>query len=189
MAEQRDTSRGQSESDEETPSNAQDDGSHDRPHDDEETSEEETSSSAEEEDPGSESEGDSEESSDSDDEGDSAGDGGGRTRDHTQVTAPSVGPNTVFEREPPEERLARHEQSTEDAMGMDKRRSVVGHGYGPSTARQLTLYGIFLAVVVALAIGGALLVNALDTPVGNDVPQSAPWAQPDARQHNPTPLQ
>jgi hypothetical protein len=104
--------------------------------------------------------------------------------------APSLGPNTVLEkREPVEERLARHEQSTEDAMGKDKRRAVVGQSYGPSKTRQLTLYGIFLAVVVAVLIGGALLVNALDTPVGKQVPQSAPWAQPNAHQHPPKPLQ
>ncbi|HMC07390.1 MAG TPA: hypothetical protein VKG89_08370 [Solirubrobacterales bacterium] len=104
-------------------------------------------------------------------------------------TAPSLGPNTVIEREPVEERLARHEQSTEDAMGKDKRRPVVGQSYGPSKTRQLTLYGIFLAVVAAILIGGALLVNALDTPVGKQIPQSAPWAQPNAKQHPPKPLQ
>jgi hypothetical protein len=104
-------------------------------------------------------------------------------------SAPSLGPNTVIEREPVEERLARHEQSDVDAMGSDKRRSVVGHSYGPSKARQLALYGIFLAVVVALVIGGKLLVDALDTPVGKNIPNSAPWAQPNAKQHPPKPLQ
>jgi hypothetical protein len=104
-------------------------------------------------------------------------------------TAPSLGPNTVIEREPVEERLARHEQSDVDAMGHDKRRAVVGKTYGPTKARQLTLYGIFLAVVAALVIGGILLINALDTPVGKNVPNSAPWAQPGVKQHPPKPLQ
>src|SRR5688500_17873824 len=51
------------------------------------------------------------------------------------TTAPSIGPHTTFEREDPEERLARHEQSTEDAMGLDKRRTVVGGQYGASAAK------------------------------------------------------
>jgi hypothetical protein len=104
-------------------------------------------------------------------------------------SAPSLGPNTVIEREPVEERLARHEQSDVDAMGQDKRRMVVGKTYGPTKTRQLTLYGIFLAVVVALVIGGIVLINALDTPVGKNVPNSAPWAQPGVKQHAPKPLQ
>jgi hypothetical protein len=104
-------------------------------------------------------------------------------------TAPSLGPHTVIEREPAEERLARHEQSAVDAMGEDKRRSVVGKTYGPTRRRQLTLYGLFLEVVAALVVGGILLVNALDTPVGKNVPNSAPWAQPGAKQHAPKPLQ
>jgi hypothetical protein len=76
-----------------------------------------------------------------------------------------------------------------DAMGEDKRRPVVGKTYGPTKARQLVLYGIFLALVVALAIGGKLLVDSLDTPVGKNIPNSAPWAQPNAKQHPPKPLQ
>jgi hypothetical protein len=105
-------------------------------------------------------------------------------------TAPSLGPNTVLvEREPVEERLARHEQSDVDARGEDKRRSVVGKTYGPTKTRQLALYGIFLLVLVAVLFGGKLLVDSLDTPVGNDIPNSAPWAQPNAKQHQPEPLQ
>jgi hypothetical protein len=104
-------------------------------------------------------------------------------------TAPSLGPNTVIEREPVEARLARHEQSEVDAMGKDKRRVVVGHSYGPSKMRQLALYGVFLLVVAALLFGGKLLVDSLDTPVGKNIPNSAPWAQPNAPQHPPKPLQ
>ena len=115
--------------------------------------------------------------------------GRGAAESPSHPTAPSLGPNTVIEREPVEERLARHDQSTEDAMGKDKRRPVVGQSYGPSKTRQLTLYGIFLAVVAAILIGGAILVSALDTPVGKQIPQSAPWAQPHAKQHPPKPLQ
>jgi hypothetical protein len=104
-------------------------------------------------------------------------------------TAPSLGPNTVINREPVEERLARHDQSDVDAMGKDKRRVVVGHSYGPTKMRQLALYGVFLAVLAALLFGGKLLVDSLDTPVGKDIPNSAPWAQPNAPEHPPKPLQ
>jgi hypothetical protein len=104
--------------------------------------------------------------------------------------APSLGPNTVLvDREPVEERLAKHEQSDVDARGEDKRRTVVGKTYGPTKARQLVLYGIFLAVLAAVLFGGKLLVDSLDTPVGKDIPNSAPWAQPNAKQHQPKPLQ
>jgi hypothetical protein len=112
----------------------------------------------------------------------------GRVRDESQITAPSLGPNTVIERQPVEERLARHEQSDVDAMGKDKRREVIGHSYRPSKLRQATLYGIVLAVVAALAIGAKLLVDSSDT-FPRKVPHSAPWAQPGAKQHPPKPLQ
>src|SRR5947208_17152611 len=91
--------------------------------------------------------------------------GKGRSHNESEITGPSVGPNTVIEREPVEERLARHDQSEVDAMGKDKRRGVVGQSYGPSKTRQLALYGVFLAVVVGLAIGGIFLIGHFDTPV------------------------
>ena len=119
----------------------------------------------------------------------SSGDGNGAERDEQKISAPSLGPNTVIEREPVEERLARHEQSEVDAMGLDKRRPVIGHSYGPSKARQLGLYGIFLAVVVALVIGGVIVIGKLDTPVGKDVPNSAPWSKPGVKQIKPKPIQ
>lgn len=105
-----------------------------------------------------------------------------------KVSAPSVGPNTVIEREPVEERLGRHEQSEVDAMGKDKRRPVVGQSYGPSKTRQLLLYAIFLAVAAAVVIGGIVLVGKLDTPV-NKVPNSAPWSKPGVKQIQPKPIQ
>src|SRR5215213_5867503 len=107
-------------------------------------------------------------SSTGDDENASGSEGG--QREEQQISAPSLGPNTVIEREPVEERLARHDQSEVDAMGKDKRRPVVGQSYGPSKARQLALYGVFLAVVAALAFGGYLLIQTQDTGVGKDVP-------------------
>jgi hypothetical protein len=111
-----------------------------------------------------------------------------RVRDESELTAPSLGPNTVIEREPVEQRLARHEQSEVDAMGQDKRRAVIGQSYGPSKLRQATLYGIALAVVAGLAIGLKLLVDSQDK-FPSKVPHSAPWAQPGVKQHPPKPLQ
>jgi hypothetical protein len=90
----------------------------------------------------------------------------------------------VIDKPPPEQRLAGHEQSDTDAMGLDKRRPVMGGSYSPSVARQVTLYGIFVAVVVALGIGFKLLADKLDEPPANN-PDTAPWSQPDAPQIPP----
>src|SRR3954447_8165631 len=112
-----------------------------------------------------------------------------RKHDESEITGPSLGPHTVIEREPVEERLARHEQSEVDAMGKDKRRPVVGQSYGPSKTRQLLLYGVFLAVVAVLAFGGYLLIQSQDTGVGKNVPNTAPWSKPGAKQIPPKPIQ
>jgi hypothetical protein len=109
--------------------------------------------------------------------------------DLSGTTAPSIGPNTTFEREDPEERLARHEQSTEDAMGLDKRREVIGGSYGPSFGKQATLYGGVLAILALIVIGFILLAGKLDQPP-DTVQDKAPWAtEPDAGQEPPTTLQ
>jgi hypothetical protein len=107
--------------------------------------------------------------------------------DVSGTTAPSIGPNTVIEKDDPKERLARHDQSSTDAMGLDKRRSVVGGRYSPSLGRQATMYGIFLAVVAAIAIGFVLLANELDKPP-KSYPDKAPWARADAPNIPPPPL-
>ena len=109
-------------------------------------------------------------------------------KDISDTTAPSIGPNTTIEREDPETRLARHEQSDVDAMGLDKRREVVGASYGPSFARQATLYGAVLAVLAVIVIGFILLAGELDkAPETNE--DQAPWSQADAPQTPPSPLQ
>jgi hypothetical protein len=107
--------------------------------------------------------------------------------DVSETTAPSIGPDTVIEREDPEERLARHEQSDTDAMGLDKRREVIGGRYSPSIGRQLAMYGIFLAVVAALFVGGFVLVKELDQPP-KSYPDEAPWSQADAPNRPPQPI-
>jgi hypothetical protein len=109
------------------------------------------------------------------------------TIDISETTAPSIGPHTVIDREPAEDRLARHEQSDVDAMGLDKRREVMGQSYGPSFARQAGMYGIFLAVVAALVIGGKVLADKLDEPPKTN-PDVAPWAAADAQQRKPAPI-
>jgi hypothetical protein len=108
--------------------------------------------------------------------------------DISDTVAPSIGPHTTFTKQSPEERLAGHEQSETDAMGMDKRRTVIGGSYSPSFARQATLYGIVVAVVVALGVGFKLLADKLDEPPKTNA-DAAPWAAPDAPQKPPKPLQ
>src|SRR3954471_19677907 len=134
---------------------------------------------------------DSEREAQSDDGDAQNGDSGsqGGDRPEQKISAPSLGPNTVIEREPVEERLARHEQSEVDAMGLDKRRTVVGEKVGPSKKRQLAVYLGFLAIVVALVVGGIILVGSLDTSVGKNVPNSAPWSKSGAKQLEPKRIQ
>jgi hypothetical protein len=108
--------------------------------------------------------------------------------DISDTTAPSIGPNTVIEREPPEERLARHEQSDVDAMGLDKRREVVGASYGPSFGKQATLYGVALAIIAAVVFGFILLAGELDKAPETAVDE-APWSDSTAPQEPPAPLQ
>jgi hypothetical protein len=104
--------------------------------------------------------------------------------DISDTPAPSIGPHTTFEKIEPNRRPVT-EGSDVDAMGLDKRRQVKGGSYGPSLARQITLYGIFVAVVVALAIGFKLLADELDQPP-DTIEHQAPWTGND---NPPRPLQ
>jgi hypothetical protein len=103
-----------------------------------------------------------------------------QTEDISDTTAPSVGPNTVIEREDPEERLARHEQSGKDAMGLDKRREVIGGQYGASFTRQLVTWAIVVCVIVAAAFGLKVLADDLDQPP-EKVADEAPWTGNDQK--------
>ncbi len=101
--------------------------------------------------------------------------GRGEKIDVSNTTAPSIGPNTVIENEDAETRLARHDQSGKDAMGLDKRRSVIGGKHGASLGRQAAIYGIVIAVVAGLVIGALAVVESVDqAPASN--PDAAPWA-------------
>jgi hypothetical protein len=95
--------------------------------------------------------------------------------DASDIPAPSIGPDTVIEREPPEQRLARHQPSDVDAMGKDKRRQVVGHAYGPSRRQQLVFFGIVGAVILVVWVGAKILVSQFDT-TPETFPDKAPWS-------------
>lgn len=75
-----------------------------------------------------------------------------------------------------------------DALGLDKHRQVKGGAYGPTRARVAARFAIFFAVLALLAVGAKIAVDELDQPPKSD-PAEAPWAQPDAPQREPTPLQ
>ena len=78
----------------------------------------------------------------------------------------------------------RHIGSDKDAMGQDKRRQVVGQSWGPSKSRQLLYYGLAVAAVIALYIGGKIAIDQLDKAPAHNRDQ-APWSQPNAPQTPP----
>ena len=127
----------------------------------------------------------------SDSEGDSDPDGDsddGVRKEKAGITAPSIGPDTVIERQPPEERLDFDKISNQDAMGDDKRREVVGKSYGPSRTRVFGTFAAFIAIVAAVSVGFYFLAKELDQPPAEN-PDEAPWSQADAPQSPPKPLQ
>lgn len=71
-----------------------------------------------------------------------------------------------------------------DAMGLEKRRTVVGGQYGATVRKQLTVYGIFLAVMVAVVIGFLTVVGGIDN---RDIAleDTGPWTQAAASQDAP----
>jgi hypothetical protein len=115
---------------------------------------------------------DSEESTQ--DSQESSGKGDDDLSDQNEVVAPSVGPNTEinYERTDPEELAER--TSDVDAMGLDKRREVIGGQYGASLGKQAALYGAAIAVIAAIAIGFILLANKFDQPP-EKYADEAPW--------------
>jgi len=75
-----------------------------------------------------------------------------------------------------------------DALGLDKRRQVQGRTYGPTRARIAARFAILLAAVIALGVAAKLAADELDKPPKSSSAE-APWAQPDAPQREPGPLQ
>ena len=108
--------------------------------------------------------------------------------DSGEPAAPSIGAHTKIEHIPPEERLAGKEHDTEDAMGLEKRRSVTGEAYGPSTTRVIMRFVVFFAIVGVVFIGLLFLVGELDQPP-DTVESKAPWAAEEVEQEPSQPLQ
>jgi hypothetical protein len=123
---------------------------------------------------------DAEGTSADDAEGTSADDAEKETVDISGTTAPSIGPNTVIEKKPPQERLAGHDQSSLDAMGLEKRRQVVGGSYSASVTRQIVTYAIVVAVVIGAGFGLKKLADNLDQPPAHAQDQ-APWTGSDKK--------
>jgi hypothetical protein len=97
------------------------------------------------------------------------------TDEPVRGTAPSAADISKLELMEPSEEAKRHEPSTVDAMGQDKRREVVGHSYGPSKRSQIMFF-VAVGVVVVVIVGGWLaLVSAFDNPP-TDFKDSAPWS-------------
>lgn len=63
-----------------------------------------------------------------------------------------------------------------DAMGKNKRRGVVGGQYGATVRKQLTVYGVFLAIVGVLGIVSLTVISNYDN---REIPleDTAPWAK------------
>jgi hypothetical protein len=91
-------------------------------------------------------------------------------------TAPSAADIDKLEKFEPSEEAKRHEPSTVDAMGQDKRREVVGHSYGPSKRSQIMFFVAVGAVLVVIIGGWLALVAAFDKPP-TKFEDSAPWSK------------
>lgn len=87
----------------------------------------------------------------------------------------SVPADGVGDWDPPHESEDESKFSETDAMGQDKRRTIIGQGYGPSRARQLLYYGLAVGFIIALFIGGSIAVDKLDKAPAKDK-DAAPWA-------------
>jgi hypothetical protein len=93
----------------------------------------------------------------------------------TRGTAPSAADISKLEKFEPSEEAKRHEPSTEDAMGQDKRRQVVGHSYGPSKRSQVMFFVAVAAILVVVVGGWLALVAAFDKPP-EKFSERAPWS-------------
>jgi hypothetical protein len=93
----------------------------------------------------------------------------------TKGTAPSAANIEDLEKFEPSEEAKRHEPSTVDAMGQDKRREVVGHSYGPSKRSQIMFFVAVAGVVIVVVGGWLALVSVFDKPPTH-FKDSAPWS-------------
>jgi hypothetical protein len=71
-----------------------------------------------------------------------------------------------------------------DAMGLDRRRPVVGQQYGATVRKQLLVYGVFIAVVAVLVVVFLTVVSNVDN---KEIPleDTAPWTAANASQEAP----
>jgi hypothetical protein len=102
--------------------------------------------------------------------------GGSGSEKPVRGTAPSAADIDKLEKFEPSEEAKRHQPSTVDAMGQDKRREVVGHSYGPSKRSQIMFFVAVGAVLVVIVGGWLALVAAFDKPP-TDFEDSAPWSK------------
>jgi len=93
----------------------------------------------------------------------------------TKGTAPSAADIDKLEKFEPSEEAKRHEPSTVDAMGQDKRRQVVGHSYGPTRRSQIMFFVAVAAVAIVIVGGWLVLVGLFDKPPTH-FKDSAPWS-------------
>lgn len=109
------------------------------------------------------------------DEPDESGDDNSKSNfDEDAPGGASVPADGVGDWDPPHESEDESKFSETDAMGQDKRRTIIGQGYGPSRGRQLLYYGVAVGIIVALFIGGKIAVSELDKAPAKDTDQ-APW--------------
>jgi hypothetical protein len=107
------------------------------------------------------------------------------------AAGPSMGPHTDVRkfREGREEALEKlADAGGTDALGLDKRRQVVGGTYGLTRTKLLVLYGTTVAVIAGAAFGLYLLAKDLDQPP-EKISAEAPWSEQDAPQRPPKGLQ
>ena len=83
---------------------------------------------------------------------------------------------------PYEESVA--ERSDQDAMGNDKRRTVVGGQYGATVRKRLVVYGAVVAVVVGGVIGFLTVVTGIDNKEV-ELTDTAPWTEASGSQEAP----
>jgi hypothetical protein len=101
--------------------------------------------------------------------------GGSDKFDEDAPGGASVPADGVGDWDPPHESEDESNFSETDAMGQDKRRTIIGQGYGPSKGRQLLYYGAFLAFLIAAFFGFRIAVSELDKAPAKDK-DAAPWA-------------
>jgi hypothetical protein len=114
---------------------------------------------------------------------DSRNDGSEDDDEVKKGTAPSAADITKLEKFEPSEEAKRTEPSQEDAMGMDKRRQVVGGSHGPSRKSQILFFASVALILIVVVGGYALAIAAFDQPE-KSYPDKAPWSQAGAAQYD-----